>query len=113
MPTIESGGGRPSASRGLDHELAKALGHLRQTAHQLMSLSDPSGRALLLAAQVLDLGELLGELEVDPTFVSGTASAATSLAAASRHLVNAAPLVPSSVWPALHDLQDQVRHGLR
>lgn len=104
MPTIRS---------GMDDHLAHALGHLRQAGHQLLGQSDPSGRALLLAAQVLDLEELLRELEVEPTYVPATASAASSMAAASKHLIGAAPVVPSSVWPALQNLLDQVGHGQR
>lgn len=98
---------------GMDDQLAHALGHLRQAGHQLLGLSDPSGHALLLATRVLDLEELLRELEVEPTYVSAAASAASSLAAASKHLICAAPVVPSSVWPALQNLLDQVGHGHR
>ncbi len=103
----------PTIGSGMDEHLAQALGHLRQAGHQLLGLSDPSGQALLLAAQVLDLEELLRELEVEPTYVSAAASAASSLAAASKHLIGAAPVVPSRVWPALQNLLDQVRHGHR
>jgi hypothetical protein len=98
---------------GMDDHLAHALGHLRLAAHQLLGRSDLSGQALLLAAQVLDLEELLRELEVEPTYVSVAASPASSLAAASKHLICAAPVVPSSVWPTLQNLLHQVGHGDR
>lgn len=102
-----------TTASGMDDHLAHALGYLRQAGHQLLGLSDPSGQALLLAAQVLDLEELLRELEVEPTYVSAADSAASSLAAASKHLICAAPVVPSSVWPAVQNLLDQVGHGHR
>lgn len=88
----------------MESELAQALGHLRRASHQLLSLPDPSGQALLLAAQVLDLEELLGELEVEPTYESAASTAVQSLVNASRHLIQAAPLVPTSVWPTLLSL---------
>lgn len=88
----------------METELAQALGHLRQASHQLLSAADPSGRALLLAAQILDLEDLLGELEVEPAYESAADTAMQSLVNASWHLMQAAPLVPSSVWPTLRSL---------
>jgi hypothetical protein len=88
----------------METELAQALGHLRQASHQLLSLADPSGQELLLAARILDLEELLGELGVEPTYESAASTATQSLVDASRHLLQAAPLVPSSVWPTLRSL---------
>lgn len=88
----------------MESELAQALGHLRQASHLVLSVADPSGQALLLAAQILDLEELLGELEVEPTFVSAAGTAKQSLLNASRHLIRATPPVPSSVWPTLRSL---------
>lgn len=88
----------------METELAQALGHLRQASHQLLSAADPSGQQLLLAAQVLDLEELLGELAVEPTYESAASTAMQSLVDASTHLLRAAPLVPSGVWPTLRSL---------
>ncbi|HEY3407284.1 MAG TPA: hypothetical protein VGK53_03835 [Propionicimonas sp.] len=88
----------------METELAQALGHLRQASHQLLSLADPSGQELLLAARILDLEELLGELGVEPTYVSAAGTAKQSLLNASSHLIRATPPVPSSVWPTLRSL---------
>jgi hypothetical protein len=98
----------------METELAQALGHLRQASHQLLSGADQGGQALLLTVQVLDLEELLGELEVEPTYESGASTAMQSLVDASRHLLQAAPLVPSSVWPILRSLLSETDvHGNR
>jgi len=98
----------------MEAELAQALGHLRQASHQLLSADDPSGRALVLAAQILDLEEVLGDLEVEPTYVSAVDTASQSLVIAIRHLIQAAPLVPSSVWPRVRSLLAEADdHGNR
>jgi hypothetical protein len=88
----------------MDDELPEALGYLRQAAHQLLSDPDPTGRALRLAAQVLDLQELLGAPSLEPVFTPGTSSAVHSLLAASRLMSQVARVVPSEVWPALQIL---------
>lgn len=114
MQTIRAGSGASIAGWDMETELAQALGHLRQASHQLLSVADPTGQALLLAAQVLDLEDLLGELEVEPTYVPAASTAMQSLVNASRHLIQAAPLVPSSVWPTLRSLLAKTdRHGNR
>lgn len=98
----------------MESDIARALGHLRQASHQLLSLADPTGQALLLAAKVLDLEELLGELDVEPTYESAASTAMHSLVNASRHLIQAAPLVPARVWPILRSLLAETDgHGNR
>lgn len=108
----ERGYRRPSG--GMDDELAKALGHLRQAAHQLLRYPDPTGHALALAVQLLDLENRLNELGTEPAFVPNTSSVQDSLRTASRLLGRNAHRVPSEIWPALKVALDQMSdHGQR
>jgi hypothetical protein len=105
-----------SGQRGVDvdDELAKALGHLRQAAHQLLRNADPTGQALCIAVQLLDLENQLSELGTEPTFVPDTTSVQCSVRTASRLLAKNAYRVPSEIWPALKMALDQVSdHGQR
>jgi hypothetical protein len=98
----------------MDDELAKGLGHLRQAAHQLLRNSDPTGQALTLGVQLLDLENRLSELGTEPGFVPTSNSVQDSLRTASRLLGRNAHRVPSEIWPALKMALDQVSdHGQR
>lgn len=98
----------------MDDELPEALGYLRQATHQLLRASDPTGQALRLAIQILDLENLLEELGADPAIAPGNASVADSIRAASLLLGRVADGVPSEVWPDLRALLAQVGdHGQR
>lgn len=91
----------------MDDELAGALGHLRQAAHQLLRTPDPAGRTLALAVQVLDIESLLDDLGVQPSLVPPSASADASVRAAARLLAGCGGLVPLEVWPALQRVLGQ------
>ena len=98
----------------MDDELAEALGHLRQAAHQLLRNPDPTGQALALAVQLLDLENGLCELGTEPTFVPNTNSVQDSLRTASQAFAKNTHLVPSEIWHALKMALDQVSdHGQR
>lgn len=95
-------------------ELPEALGYLRQATHQLLRIPDPTGQALRLAIQILDIGNLLEELGVDPALAPSETSVADSLRAASLLLGHVARMVPSEVGPELRALLAQVGdHGHR
>lgn len=83
------------------HDLADALGHLRHAAHQLLAEPDPTGQALALASQILDIENLLEELDIEPAWVPAAETAAGSLATAGRLLGQRPDIVPSKIWPAL------------
>ena len=89
------------------HDLADALGHLRHAAHQLLAEPDPTGQALALASQILDIENLLEELDIEPAWVPAAGTAADSLAAAGRLLGRRPDSVPSEVWPALRAIRGQ------
>lgn len=103
---------RPSG--GADDELAEALGHLRQAAHQLLLDLDPTGQSLDLAIQLLDLENGLSELGTEPTCVPSTNSVQDSMRTAGQLLTRNAHRVPSEIWPALKMALDKVSdHGQR
>jgi hypothetical protein len=85
----------------MDSVLGQALGHLRQAAHQLLVEPDPTGQALSLATEILDIENLFEELSVEPSWVPAGDSAADSLAAAGQLLGRTVEAVPSQVWPPL------------
>ena len=89
------------------HDLADALGHLRQAVHQLLAEPDPTGQALAFASQILDIENLLEELDIEPAWVPAAGTAADSLAAAGRLLGRRPDSVPSEVWPALRAIRVQ------
>lgn len=98
----------------MDDELPEALGYLRQATHQLLRNPDPTGQALRLATQILDLENLLAELGTDPALAPGSTSVADSLKAASLLLGRVAHVVPPEVWPELRVLLAQAGdHGHR
>lgn len=98
----------------MNDELAEALGYLREATHQLLLAPDPTGGALRIAVQILDLENLLEELGTDPALAPGNTSVADSLRAASLLLGRVADAVPSEVWPDLRALLAQVGdHGQR
>lgn len=85
----------------MDSVLGQALGHLRQAAHRLLVEPDPTGQALSLATEILDIESLLEELSVEPSWAPVGDSAADSLAAAGQLLCRAPEAVPSYIWPTL------------
>lgn len=96
----------------MDDELAEALGHLRNASHELLRSREPTGRALALAVQVLDLENRLSELGTEPSLVPNTSSVQDSLRTASRLLGRSPHRVPSEIWPALSDALGQLNdHG--
>jgi len=113
-PDSSGENGHRGFSGGVDDEVAEALGYLRQAAHQLLRNPDPTGQALALAVQLLDLENGLCELGTEPTLVPNTNSVQDSLRTAGRLFGRNAHRVPSEIWPALKMALDQVSdHGQR
>lgn len=85
-----------------------ALGHLRNAASGLLAVEDPTGEALFVFAECLDVEGLLGGLGVAPVFVPEGLSPAESLAAACELVDAAQPPVPLGVWAAVQGLRARV-----
>jgi len=79
--------------RPLRSDSGLAQAHLAHAAHELLSQSDPSGKALALAARILDVQDMLSEATGPASSVPPSGGATPSLEAAVHHLVLAADSV--------------------
>lgn len=92
-------------------ELSLALGHLRNAAAGFIKKPDPTGEAMFLAAECLDVECLVTELGVLPEWVPDDGATPAECLARSVAVLEGAPAsaVPLGVWAAVKALHDKAR----
>lgn len=92
-------------------ELGLVLGHLRNAAAGFLRQPDPTGEAMFLAAECLDVECLLSELGAVPEWLPDDGASPVECLARSVRVLEAAPAsaVPFGVWAALRALHDRAQ----
>lgn len=90
-------------------ELSLALGHLRNAAAGFIRQPDPTGEAMFLAAECLDVECLVTELGVLPEWLPDDGATPSECLARSVEVLESAPAsaVPLGVWAAVKALHDK------
>lgn len=81
------------------------MGHVRSAANAFWDAADPSGEALFLAADCMDVEGLFSELGVVPVVVDSELDPLESLDRAAELLAAVRPDVPIAVWAAVQALR--------
>lgn len=91
-----------------------AQGHLDHAVHELLGQTDPSGKALALAARILDVQDTLSESTGPASSAPPSGGATSSLEAAVRHLLVATDPVAAGALAELQRVLVEVNdHGQR
>lgn len=98
----------------MNSDAAIAQAHLEYVIHKLLAQSDLSGRALALAARILDVKDILSEAAGPAARVLPRGEEAQSLEAAVHHLVRAAdPVTVGALTELQRILVEMTDHGQR